>query len=96
MQDEKLKPIEERLDKIIALLKVLVGKEIEDRRRALLSTPRKKQIYELCDGTHEMSTIANMVSVSGEYVRLTIKDLEDAGLLTVKQRGKRRYPMRTI
>jgi len=91
-----LKPLEERLDQVIALLKILASKEIEEKRRTILSTPKKQQIYELCDGNNEMNEIAKKAKASNEYVRLTIRDLEDIGFITVKSEGVKRYPKRVI
>jgi DNA-binding transcriptional ArsR family regulator len=88
--------IEERLDRIIALLKLLAHPEIEKIRRVILSTPKKQQIFELCDGTNEMSEIATKANVSGEYVRLTIRDLENSGIVTIKTEGTRRYPKKVF
>ena len=96
LSNTDMKPVEERLDRIIALLKVLARKEIEERRRLILSTPKKRQIYELCDGTNEAGRIATKVKVTGQYVRMTIRDLEDAGFVVVKQDGTRRYPVKVI
>jgi len=96
MSAPDIKPLEDRLDVIIALLRILAGKEIEERRRTLLSTRKKQEIYELCDGTNEMSTIARKVKVTGEYVRLTIKDLENAGFVIIKQEGGKKYPTRVV
>ena len=96
MPSVNLKSLEKKLDQVIALLKILASKDIEEKRRIVLSTPRKQQIYELCDGTNEMREIAKKAGVSGEYVRLTIRDLEDMGFVTVRSKGKKRYPIRVI
>jgi len=91
-----LKSLEEKLDQVIALLRILASKEIRERRHMILSTPKKQRIYELCDGNNEMSEIAKKAKVSSEYVRLTIRDLEDVGFITVRSEGLKRYPQRVI
>lgn len=96
MSVQNLKPLEDRLDIIIALLKILGGKEIKEKSRTLLSTRKKQEIYDLCDGSNEMRAIAKKVKVSGEYVRLTIRDLENAGFITIKQDRGKKCPMRVV
>ncbi len=85
-----------KLDQIISLLKLLASDKILEKRRTLLSTPKKQNIYDLCDGQTEMGEIASKANVSGEYVRLTIRDLEDAQFIVVKMDGRNRYPLKII
>jgi len=92
----EIKELGKKLDQIIALLKIMARKDIESSKRSILSTLKKEQIFNLCDGSTEMSEIAKKVGVSGEYVRLTIKELEDAGFVTIKQSGNKRYPLKVI
>lgn len=96
MSSPDLESIENKLDTIIALLRVLASEGIGERRRIILSTEKKREIYDLCDGSNEMSAIAEKAQVSGEYVRLTIRDLEDAGFVQIKKDGNKRYPERVI
>ena len=92
----ELKSIEDKLEQVIALLKMVVSDKIVEKRHAILSTPKKQRIYEMCDGNTEMGEIAEKASASGEYVRLTIKDLEEAGFVIVRSEGTRRYPKKVI
>lgn len=96
MTNIDLKNLEEKLDEVIALLRILASKEVDERRRIVLSTTKKQQIYELCDGSNEMNEVARKAEVSGEYVRLTVKDLEDNGFVKVISEGAKRYPKRII
>jgi DNA-binding MarR family transcriptional regulator len=91
-----VKELGKKLDQVIALLKIIARTEIESAKRSVLSTQKKEQIFELCDGSTEMGEIAKKVGVSGEYVRLTIKELEDAGFILIKQRGVKRYPLKVL
>lgn len=91
-----LSELSAKLDTLIALVRILVQSQIEPIKKSLLSTKKRLRIYELSDGSHEMSEIARMVSVSGEYVRQTVNELEGAGLLSVRQAGNRRYPSRVL
>ena len=91
-----IKELGRKLDQVIALLKIVARREIESSKRSILSTQKKEQILELCDGSTEMGEIAKKTGVSGEYVRLTIKELEDVGFVVVKQSGTKRYPLKMI
>ena len=45
----ELKNIEDKLEQVIALLKMVVSDKIVEKRHAILSTPKKQRIYEMCD-----------------------------------------------
>jgi len=94
--ENEIRELGRKLDQVIALLKIIARKDIESLKHSVLSTQRKEQIFELCDGSIETSEIAKKIGVSGEYVRLTIKELEDAGFIVVKQSGVKRYPLKMI
>jgi len=96
ISDIKANELGKKLDQVIALLKIIARPEIESAKRSVLSTQKKERIFELCDGSTEMGEIAKKVGVSGEYVRLTIKELEDTGFIVIKERGVRRYPLKII
>lgn len=92
----ELSELSTKLDTLIALVRILAKREIEPLKKTVLSTKKKLRIYELSDGSHEMSDIAKQVSVSGEYVRQTVNELESAGLVSVGGKGTRRYPTRVL
>jgi predicted transcriptional regulator len=85
-----------KLDQVTALLRIIAKKDIDQLKRSILSTRNKEQIFELCNGSMEMGEIAKKVDISGEYVRLTVKELEEAGFILVKKSGTKRYPVRVI
>lgn len=91
-----LSELSAKFDTLIDLARILARKEIESLKKSVLSTKKKSRIYELSNGSHEMSEIARQVSVSAEYVRRTINELESAGLVSVKEKGTRRYPSRVM
>lgn len=93
-QDENL--IVEKLDEIKALLKIMALQNFKELLHSILSTKNKHKIYELCNGENEMGEIAKLANVSGEAVRLTIRDFEDAGIVLTKKRGKKAYPKRVL
>lgn len=86
----------EKLDAVIALLRIIAKKEIDVLKKSILSTSKKQMIFDFCTGEKDTGEIAKEVGVSGEYVRLTLKDLEDAGFIIVKQSGAKRYPVRMV
>jgi len=88
--------VAEKLDAVIALLKIIAKKDIDDLKKSILSTSKKHTIFGLCSGERDAAEIAKQVGVSGEYVRLTLKELEDSGFIIVKQSGGKRYPVRMI
>lgn len=93
---ENMAEISRKLDDVIALLKVIARKELKDVKRSILSTDKKERIYELCDGKTDTAKIAEKVGVSGVYVRLTLKEFEDAGLILMKRRRGKTYPERML
>ncbi len=93
---EQIVEVSQKLDQVIALLRIIARKEIENAKTSILSTSKKEQIYNLCDGSTEMGEIAKRVGISGEYLRLTIRELEDSGVVIVKEEGKKRFPKKVI
>lgn len=102
MKVEKMNDLvlsEEKADTIIALLKLIAGqniKEIKEKREHLLSVPKKNSILDACDGTKELNQIAKKIGVSYEYVRLTVAELENAGLIIFIRSGKKNLPKKVI
>jgi DNA-binding HxlR family transcriptional regulator len=88
--------VAEKLDEVIALLRIIAKKDIDALKKSVLSTGKKETIFELCTGEKDAGEIAKQVGVSGEYVRLTLKELEDSGFIIVRQAGAKRYPVRMV
>ena len=93
---DNIAEISRKLDHVVALLKVIARKELEDVKKSILSTSKKERIYELCDGKTDTAKIAKTVRVSGVYVRLTLKEFEDAGLILIKRTRGKTYPERML
>jgi DNA-binding transcriptional ArsR family regulator len=93
---EEASEVIDKLDRVVALLKIIAAEKLQELKRSVISTRNKERIYELCTGDNEMSEIARKVDVSGESVRLTIRDFEDAGLIISQRRGKKVYPKRVL
>jgi len=93
---ENIAEISRKLDHVVALLKVIARKELKDVKKSILSTSKKERIYELCDGKTDTTKIAKMVRVSGVYVRLTLKEFQDAGLILIKRTRGKTYPEKML
>jgi len=68
----------QRLDKIIALLKLLSQDKIAELTKI---SDKKKKILNACDGKTTLPQLGKKIKVSHEYVRLTVKDFESTGLI---------------
>jgi DNA-binding transcriptional ArsR family regulator len=95
-ESEVTSDISRRLDQVVALLRIIARKDLDAVKKSVLSTSKKEQIYELCDGMSDAQELAKKVGVSGEYVRITLKELEDAGFILIKQKGGKRFPERVL
>ena len=63
---EQIVEVSQKLDQVIALLRIIARKEIKNAKTSILSTRKKEQIYNLCNGSTEMGEIAKRVGISGE------------------------------
>jgi len=96
MERDRWDIVAEKLDAVIAMLRIIAKKDIDALKKSVLSTSKKQMIFDLCTGEKDTGEIAKAVGVSGEYVRLTLKELEDAGFILVRQSGAKHYPVRMI
>lgn len=88
------------LKKISSYLALLAGEKIAEKRSTLerehLTTPQRRQMWELMDGTRNLTDIANEVGLSSEAVRLLVRDLEREQLVEIRVEGRTRYPRRLL
>jgi hypothetical protein len=98
--DERQDAILAELRKMSFYLALLAGDKIAEKRSKLeveyLTTPQRRQMWELMDGARNLSEIAGEVHVSSEAVRLFVNDLERAQIVEIRLKGSRRYPRRLI
>jgi hypothetical protein len=98
--DERQEAILAELRKISVYLALLAGDKIAEKRSKLeveyLTTTQRRQMWELMDGTRNLSEIAGEVPVSSEYVRLFVNDLEKEQMVEVRLEGGKRYPRRLL
>jgi len=85
-----------KLDLILSILKIIGRNSIEEAKKSVVSTRTKEKIFELCNGRRDLGDIAKIAGTSEEYVRLTVKELEEAGLVTAREARNKRLPMKVI
>lgn len=99
MNDEKQEIIQE-LRRIAYYLALLAEDKVNEKRTAFeakyLTTVKRKQMWNLMDGTMNISDIAEKVNVSQEAVRIFVVELEKEGLVEVQAEGRGRYARRLI
>jgi hypothetical protein len=67
--------------------------ELEEK---YLTTPDRRQMYSLADGTQTMMDIARAVGKTKEAVRLLMRDLEAEGYVAMHSNGKANCPRRLM
>ncbi len=91
-----LQEIKQQLELVVSLLRVLAAKPLQELILTVISTENKEQIYKLCNGENTLADIARAAKVTAEYVRLTVQEFQKAGLIVVREDGRRQYPTRLI
>jgi hypothetical protein len=97
---EKQEAMLAELRRISSYLALLAGDKIAEKRSKLetqyLTTPQRRQAWDLMDGTRNLSDIANEISLSSEAVRLFVNSLEKEQMVEVRLEGGKRYPRRLL
>jgi len=98
MTSEEKQEILTELRRIASYLALLVEDKIKEKRSAFEAkvTIKRRQMWNLMDGTKNISHIAEKVNVSQEAVRIFVIELEKEGLVEVQVEGRGRYPRRII
>ncbi len=91
--DEKLY----KLDDLLSIMKMGQKSSIEQTKVDLLAKSHfRHKVYNLCDGHHTVSDIAEGVGKSISQVSQAISQLQKAGLITTQRSGKIRYYEKVI
>ena len=86
-----------RLDDIFNMLKMGQKSSIDQTKATLLGrSPLRKTIYNLCDGRHTVTDIAESLGKSMSLVSQSITQLQSAGLIIEKRKGKRKFYNKVI
>ena len=97
---DKYDQILAELRSIKKLLTILSQDKIDAFNKTIatkyFSTPERKKMYELFDGTKSYKEIGALVKVSPEAVRQFAVSLEEAGLVEIISNSKTRYPKRNF
>ncbi len=89
--------IVEELREIKKLLKLLLKtNNIDSMINKIVNTPKRKEIFELSDGKHSLDEIVKSVKITRMGLFNLLKDLEEAGLVTIIPRGNARYPKKIV
>jgi len=93
MSEKILVGLYDEIVKIRQLLEMIAKENLEKELENILTTRERKMVWASSDGFTDTKTIAERAGVSQRAVQITLKDLQDAGLLTVEKRGfpKRRF-----
>jgi len=86
-----------RLDDIFNILKMGQKSSIDQTKATLLGrSPLRKDIYNLCDGRHTVSDIAESLGKSMSLVSQSIAQLQSAGLIVDERKGKRKFYSKVV
>jgi len=88
-----LEKVYDELVKVRHLLEILVRDELKKAVESIATTNERRKIYALLDGLSSTEEIAQRAGISQRAVQLLVKDLLDAGLVSLEKRG---YPRRTF
>ena len=77
----------EEVSKIRKLLEILLRENIKEELEIVATTPERKKIWVLCDGSTNTKGIAKEVGMSLRAVQTTIKELKDHDLIKHEKGG---------
>lgn len=75
------------------LLEILMRSYLKKDIESIATTMERRKVYTLIDGFSSTEEIAQKAGVTQRAVQFMIKDLSDAGLVSVEKRG---YPKRVF
>ncbi len=73
------------------LLEVLASDRLRGLLEEVLTTPDRRRVWSLCNGSHSTAEIAESTGLTVRAVQLIIKELVERDLVTALRRG---YPRR--
>lgn len=96
MKIKVLDEINEKMNLILNLLKIISAPYKDEMTKKLITTSVKKKIYELCNGFLDMGKIADKVGVSRRYVELFVNELSSGGLIKIEKKGRLGFPNKIL
>ncbi len=98
-EEASIKDVVNRLDALIALMKLIYSEQIKRVREQITSDPVFRAILELADGTREYTVLAEEVArKTGKHIRTVkakISKLLETGVIKAIRQGKRVYYINT-
>lgn len=95
--NKNLEEISAKFDKVISLLEFSKKRELEKFKEEVIGRSMiRKEIYNLCDGTKTVQDLAERLEKSLPHISKELATLEQAGLLMVKEVGRKRYYEKVI
>jgi len=88
-----LEELHAEMVKVRHLLEIMVRDQLKKSLEQSVTTEERRRIYVLMDGISGTDEIAQRAGVSQRSVQLLVKDLLDAGLVSLEKRG---YPRHTF
>lgn len=88
---ENTEKIHEELTKIRTLLEIVVRGSMKNELEKIATTPERKKIWSLCNGSIDTKGLAEEVGISRRAVNIFLKDLKELDLVVTEKWG---YPQR--
>ena len=87
----------DKLDDLLSVMKMSQKTSIEATKAELFSKSKlRHDVYQLCDGRHSVSEIAEALGKSISQISQAASQLQSAGLVAEERVGKMRYYGRVI
>ncbi|MDD2665527.1 MAG: hypothetical protein PHD13_01915 [Methanocellales archaeon] len=86
-----IEEVREELSKIRQLLEFIARGNLKEELEKIATTPERKRIWTLCDGSLNTQTLAEKTGVAQRTVQIFIKELGGVDLIEIEKRG---YPKR--
>jgi len=92
-----LEDISGKIDRLASILEFSQRRELESFvKEAIGKSEVRREIYELCDGTRSVRTIARILGKSVPHVSIQIAELEKAGVVKARRVGKEKYYQKVL
>lgn len=92
----ELKAIRLQLEKVINILKVSFAKQMAETKKSVLTSETRKQVYDLSDGQHTVSQIADELGVTQPTISHHLHAMEEVGLVSFEEKEGKKFYYRTL
>jgi DNA-binding transcriptional ArsR family regulator len=93
MSEKMIMTLYDEIVKIRQLLEIALKDDLRRELERILTTKERKAVWASSDGFTDTRTIARKAGISRRAVQITVRELQEAELLTVEKRGfpKRKF-----